>query len=155
MVDEPTVTVNQAYLKTIEKKVEDLRTLIEVSAIISSTLDFCDLMTLVMEKAKGVMGAEACSILLYDKENNKLEFDLALCREEAVSDILREKVTLDMGQGIAGWVAEASSPIIDKGCKYRQPILSRGGSADRFYDKKSHCCTTRQQKWVDWGSRDT
>ena len=52
MVDEPNVTINQAYLKTMEKKVEDLRVLIEVSAIISSTLDFCDLMNLVMEKAK-------------------------------------------------------------------------------------------------------
>jgi len=114
MVDEPNVTINQAYLKTMEKKVEDLKTLIEVSAIISSTLDFSDLMRLVMEKAKGVMDAEACSILLYNKENNKLEFDLALCREEAVSDILREKVTLDMGQGIAGWVAENQAPLLIK-----------------------------------------
>ena len=114
MVDEPTITVNQAYLKTIEKKVEDLRTLIEVSAIISSTLDFCDLMTLVMEKAKGVMGAEACSILLYDKENNKLKFDLALGREEAISDILRKRVTLDMGQGVAGWVAKHQAPLLIK-----------------------------------------
>jgi sigma-B regulation protein RsbU (phosphoserine phosphatase) len=114
MVDEPTITVNQAYLKTIEKKVEDLRTLIEVSAIISSTLDFCDLMTLVMEKAKGVMGAEACSILFYDKENNKLKFDLALCREEAISDILRKRITLDMGQGVAGWVAKHQAPLLIK-----------------------------------------
>jgi phosphoserine phosphatase RsbU/P len=117
MVSEPDITISQAYLKTIEKKVEDLKTLIEVSAIISSTLDFCDLMRLVMEKAEGVMDAEACSILLYNKENNKLEFDLALCREEAVSDILREKVTLDMGHGIAGWVAENRTPLLIKNAK--------------------------------------
>jgi sigma-B regulation protein RsbU (phosphoserine phosphatase) len=114
MIDEPTVTVNQAYLKAIEKRVEDLRTLIEVSAIISSTLDFSDLMTLVMEKTKGVMGAEACSILLYDKENNKLKFDLALSKEETISDILRKRVTLDMGQGVAGWVAEHQTPLLIK-----------------------------------------
>jgi phosphoserine phosphatase RsbU/P len=125
MVDEPTVTVNQAYLKTIEKKVEDLRTLIEVSAIISSTLDFSDLMALVMEKTKGVMGAEACSILIYDKENNKLTFDLALSGEEAVSDILRKRVTLDMGQGVAGWVAE-----------HRAPLLIKDANTDsRFYQE--------------------
>lgn len=117
MVHEPTIAVNEAYLKTIEKKVEDLRTLIEVSAIISSTLDFSELMTLVMEKAKSLMEAEGCSILLYNKETNKLEFDLALCREESVVDILKSKVSLDMGQGIAGWVAEHQTPLLIKDAK--------------------------------------
>jgi len=114
MVDQPTITVNQAYLRAIEKKVGDLRALIEVSAIISSTLDFNELMTLVMEKAKSLMNAEGCSILLYIKEINKLEFDLAICKEESIADILKSKVTLDMGQGVAGWVAEHQTPVLIK-----------------------------------------
>ena len=56
------VQVEEEYLRGIEKKMQDLSMLIEVSALISSTLDFNDLMTIVMEKAKGVMDAEACSI---------------------------------------------------------------------------------------------
>jgi sigma-B regulation protein RsbU (phosphoserine phosphatase) len=135
MVHEPTISVNEAYLKTIEKKVEDLRTLIEVSAIISSTLDFSELMTLVMEKAKGLMKAEGCSILLYNKETNKLEFDLALCRDESVVDILKSKVSLDMGQGIAGWVAEHHTPLLIKDVK----------ADSRFYPGADQltCFTTR------------
>jgi phosphoserine phosphatase RsbU/P len=135
MVDEPTIPVNQAYLKTIEKKVEDLKTLIEVSAIISSTLDFNELMTLVMEKAKSLMKAEGCSILLHNKETNKLEFDLALCREESVADILKSKVSLDMGQGIAGWVAEHQTPLLIKDAK----------ADSRFYPDADQltCFTTR------------
>lgn len=100
MIKEPTVTVSKDYLKNIEKKVQDFKTLIEVSTIISSTLDFNDLITLVMEKAKKVMDAEACSILLYNKDTNKLEFEVALCKKESTSETLKEKVTLDMGQGI-------------------------------------------------------
>jgi sigma-B regulation protein RsbU (phosphoserine phosphatase) len=135
MVDEPTIPVNQAYLKTIEKKVEDLRALIEVSAIISSTLDFNELMTLVMEKAKSLMKAEGCSILLHNKETNKLEFNLALCREESVADILKSKVSLDMGQGIAGWVAEHQTPLLIKDAK----------ADSRFYPDADQltCFTTR------------
>jgi sigma-B regulation protein RsbU (phosphoserine phosphatase) len=135
MVDEPTIPVNQAYLKTIEKKVEDLKTLIEVSAIISSTLDLNELMTLVMEKAKSLMKAEGCSILLHNKETNKLEFDLALCREESVADILKSKVSLDMGQGIAGWVAEHQTPLLIKDAK----------TDSRFYPDADQltCFTTR------------
>lgn len=106
------VTVQEDYLKSLEKSVEDLKTLMEVSAAISSTLDFNELMTVVMEKAKNVMDAEACSILLYNEKTDKLEFEVALCRDESASDILKKKITLDRGQGIAGHVAESLEPLL-------------------------------------------
>lgn len=112
MSEKNKVTVSEDYLKNIEKKVEDLKTLIEISTIISSTLDFNNLMNLVMEKAKAVMDAEACSILLYNKNTNKLEFEVAICKECTTVDFLKQQVTLDMGQGIAGWVAQNLTPII-------------------------------------------
>ena len=135
MVDDRNISINKDYLDRIEKKTEALRALIEVSAIISSTLDINELMTLVMEKAKSLMKAEGCSILLYNKETNKLEFDLALCREESVADILRSKVSLDMGQGIAGWVAEHQTPLLIKDAK----------TDSRFYPGADQltCFTTR------------
>jgi sigma-B regulation protein RsbU (phosphoserine phosphatase) len=134
-MEEPIISVNKDYLKTMEKKMGGLKALIEVSAIISSTLDFNDLMALAMEKAKGFMNAEACSILLYNKETNKLEFDLALCREESVVDILKSKVSLNMGQGIAGWVAEHQTPLLIKDAK----------TDSRFYPDADQltCFTTR------------
>jgi sigma-B regulation protein RsbU (phosphoserine phosphatase) len=112
MEEERKVTVSDHYLRSLEKKVEDLNTLIEVSSIISSTLDFDDLITLVMEKAKKVMNAEACSILLYNRETNRLDFALALCKRQPVSDTLKERVSLEMGQGIAGWVAKHQKSVI-------------------------------------------
>ncbi|TAL66600.1 MAG: hypothetical protein EPN88_08195, partial [Bacteroidetes bacterium] len=68
MSSRPPISVDEAYLEGIEKKVEDLRMIMEVSVIISSTLDFNELVTVVMEKAKKVMDAEACSILFYNKD---------------------------------------------------------------------------------------
>jgi sigma-B regulation protein RsbU (phosphoserine phosphatase) len=108
----PTISVDETYLKGIEKKVEDLGMIMEVSVIISSTLDFNELITVVMEKAKKVMDAEACSILFYNKDTHKLEFEVALCKEESASEILKKTVTLDIGQGIAGWVAENLQPLV-------------------------------------------
>lgn len=145
MINDRNIPINKDYLERIEKKVEALRALIEVSAIISSTLDFNELMTLVMEKAKGFMNAEACSILLYNKTTNKLEFDLALCSEESVSDILKSKVTLEIGQGIAGWVAE-----------HQTPLLIRDAKTDRrFYPEADRltCFTTRSLMAVPLVSR--
>jgi len=113
MAKKPTVAVPKDYLKKIEKKVQDLETLIEVSTIISSTFDFNELIKLVMEKAKKVMNAEACSILMYNRETKKLEFEVALCKT-GESAALKDKVSLDIGQGIAGWVAENKKPLIIK-----------------------------------------
>lgn len=112
MTEEPKITVSEDYLRGIERKVENLKILIEVSSLISSTLELNELMPLVMEKAKNVMDAEACSILFYNAETNKLEFEVAMCDEGSKSDILKKTITLDMGQGIAGWVAENRKPLI-------------------------------------------
>jgi len=135
MMDDRITTINKDYLKTIEKRLDGFRALIEVSAIISSTLDFNELMTLVMEKAKSLMKAEGCSILLYNQKTNQLEFDVALCREESIADILKSKVSLEMGQGIAGWVAEHQTSLLIKDAK----------TDSRFYPDADQltCFTTR------------
>jgi sigma-B regulation protein RsbU (phosphoserine phosphatase) len=112
MAEERKVTVSEERLMSIEKKVDNLTLLVEVSSIISSTLELDELMPLVMERAKNVMDAAACSILFYNRETNKLEFEVAMCAEDAASDLLKKKITLDMGQGIAGWVAEHREPLI-------------------------------------------
>ncbi len=132
MTNERTITIKEEYLETVERKVEALKALIEVSALISSTLDFNDLMCLVMEKAKGFMGAEACSILLYNKESKHLEFDLALCQEESMSDILKRKIVLELGQGIAGWVAEHQTPLIIKDAKSDSRFYAEADRLTRF-----------------------
>lgn len=114
MPEERTVTVSLKYLKQLEKKVESLKPFLEISPIIASTLDFNDLMTLVMDKAKLLLAADACSILLLNKVTNKLEFEVALGLESSANEILKKKISLDMDQGIAGWVATHMKPLIIK-----------------------------------------
>ncbi len=112
MEHEPEVSISREHLRNIERKVQQLKHLMEVSTIISSALELDDLMPLVMEKAKSVMVAEACSILFYNKTTDKLEFEVALCSEDSTSTVLKQTITLDMGQGIAGWVAQHRELLI-------------------------------------------
>jgi len=112
MEEKRPLTAAEEHLKNMEQKVEDLRMLMDVSSIISSTLDFNELMGLVMERAKEVMQADACSILVYNKKTNRLEFELALGKNEATGEALKEHVTLGLGEGIAGWVAQNREPVI-------------------------------------------
>ncbi|MCL5023514.1 MAG: SpoIIE family protein phosphatase [Nitrospirae bacterium] len=112
MGEEAKLTGSEKRPGDTEKKVNELRLLLEVSPIISSTLELDELMPLVMEKAKDMMDAEACSILFYNRETDKLEFEVALCAEDSASEVLRQKITLDMGQGIAGWVAQNREVLV-------------------------------------------
>jgi sigma-B regulation protein RsbU (phosphoserine phosphatase) len=106
--------------------VEALKVLTETSPVISSTLDLQELMTIVMEKAKGVMNAEACSILLYNRETKKLEFEVALGGEDSTSALLKKKIILDMGQGIAGWVAKNKKLLVIKDVKTTNGFFRSG-----------------------------
>jgi len=129
------VSVSEQYLKKLEKKVEDLKILSEVSALISSTLDLGELMTLVMEKAKSLMYAEACSILLYNSDTKKLEFEVALCEESDASNILKKKITLDIGQGIAGWVAKHQKILIINDVQKDKRFYQKADRATGFITK--------------------
>jgi sigma-B regulation protein RsbU (phosphoserine phosphatase) len=112
MSEDPRPHDSELYLRTLEKKIENFRTVTEISALIASTLELSELMPLVMEKAKAIVEAEACSILFYRKETNTLEFEVALCDDGQVSDTLKKTVTLRVGEGIAGWVAEKKEPLV-------------------------------------------
>jgi sigma-B regulation protein RsbU (phosphoserine phosphatase) len=96
-------------LESLKKKIDDLTSLIDVSAIISSTLDLEELMNLVMEKAQAVMNAEASSVMLLNEETGELECEIAL---GTVQEKIKDKIHLKVGQGIAGWVAQQGEAII-------------------------------------------
>ena len=135
MADDAMVTIPAGSLRALERKVESFKTLVEISTIISSTLDLEELMSLVMEKAKGVMGAEACSILFYNRDMQKLEFEVAVCEEGDASNILKKKVLLDIGQGIAGWVAEHLEPLVIEDVK-KDPRFFQGADKMTGFETK-------------------
>ncbi len=74
----------------------------ELSSLLSSAIELDQLMPLVIDRAKQDMDAEACSILFYNRETNKLEFEVAICAEDDTCSVLKKMISLDIGQGIAG-----------------------------------------------------
>jgi len=56
-----------------------------------------------------VMGAEASSVMLINDETGFLECEVALGE---VGQQVKEKITLKMGEGIAGWVAQSGKAVI-------------------------------------------
>lgn len=88
------------------KKVE---TLIELNSLINS--DFSEDRTLlerIVESAMILSDGEAASLLLLNKNDNKLYFEVALGSKG--SEV--QKFSLNLGDGIAGWVAKNNKSLI-------------------------------------------
>lgn len=96
-------------LESLERQVENLSKLVEINGIINSTLNINRLLSIIMEMIKDIMSTEASSLLLFDEEKKELVFKVALGE---AGDELMEKYRVQLGQGIAGWVAMNRKDII-------------------------------------------
>jgi Nif-specific regulatory protein len=84
-------------------------TLIEINTLINSNYtDVKVLLRKIIESATRLMEAEASSLLLVNPENNKLYFEIALGSKGAEV----QRFSLNMGEGIAGWVAANNHSLI-------------------------------------------
>jgi HD-GYP domain-containing protein (c-di-GMP phosphodiesterase class II) len=95
-------------LKRIEERVDRLALLSQLSQILNSTLEHREVRKRAIEAATQLMKAETGSLLLIDERKKELYFDVALGdKEETIKTI-----TLGLGEGIAGWVAQKGKPLI-------------------------------------------
>ncbi len=86
-----------------------LNTLIEINALINSNYkDAKALLTRIIESATRLTMGEASSLLLVNSENNKLYFEISLGSKG--SEL--KNFSLNMGEGIAGWVAKNTTSLI-------------------------------------------
>lgn len=85
------------------------KTLIEINELINSQYsDTNVLLNRILESATLLTGGEASSLLLVHPSNNKLYFEIALGSKG--KDV--KQFSLNMGEGIAGWVAKHNTSLI-------------------------------------------
>ncbi len=89
-------------------KAEQLREIIEVSALITSSLDPREVRRRAVEAATRLVDAERASLLLVERAGGRLYFEVALGED---TDNL-SRVRLVPGQGIAGSVLQSCAPVI-------------------------------------------
>ena len=88
---------------------EKLEVLFDIYARINSNYaDLKGLLTLIIESATELTEGEASSLLLVDPETNTLFFEIALGPKGPSV----KQYSVNMGEGIAGWVAEKNTSLI-------------------------------------------
>ncbi len=126
----PKDSVNE--LKNIFQR---MRFLHEVSQKISEKKPLAKLLNEIMESSKIVMAAEASSLLLYEPEDKKLYFQVATGKKGKVV----KKYSVDLGAGIAGWVAKNKQPLLIEDC-YKDSRFNPDYDRQTNFRTKSMIC---------------
>jgi len=95
-------------IEEVEEEKLGLEEIIEANFVINRTLRLEELIETILEVARSVLRCETASIMLYNENTNELEFKVSL--DEGGKNLLKR--TLNMGEGIAGTVAQTLKPYI-------------------------------------------
>ncbi|MGQ9631927.1 MAG: PP2C family protein-serine/threonine phosphatase [bacterium] len=118
-----------------DKLSEALITLHRVSLIVNSSLRLDEVLDRIIASAAEVVRAEASSILLIDEERRKLYFEVA--RGDKGEKVKNYK--LNIGEGIAGWVAETGKPMLVRDAA-REPRHYAAISREIGYEVRNLLC---------------
>jgi sigma-B regulation protein RsbU (phosphoserine phosphatase) len=92
----------------LEQEVAALRRVVEITALLSSTLNLDELLGRIMSSAAELLEADTSSLLLADEDSGELRIAVAV--GETGAEVLDQRVPA--GQGIAGWVMERGEPVV-------------------------------------------
>ena len=90
----------------LRRRIRELTALTEASMAINSVMNTERLLEEILELSREVMTAEASSLLVL--ESGKLQFVVA----RGTAGPALKSTTVDLGQGIAGWVAQTGEPLL-------------------------------------------
>lgn len=125
----------------VPAQIEQLETMIELSALMNSSLEATDVREQAMKAAGTLVNCEAASLLFINPETGGLYFDVAL----GAGGKALKTIELKKGEGIAGWVAERREPIII-GDAQKDPRLYRQADQKSGFRTRNMLCVPVQTK---------
>ncbi len=99
---------SEDVLHLLERRNEELETLVEIGKALTSSLDLREILTIIMDKVSSLLKPETWSLLLLDEVTDELTFEIAV---SPAADRLKN-IRLQKGEGIAGWVALHGEPLL-------------------------------------------
>ncbi len=119
----------------LSRENERLYKVLEVNAIISSSLNLTVVLDTLMDKAKEVLEAEASSLMLLDEEAGELFFHTVKGEN---SDAIKQ-IRLKLGEGISGWVAQEKKPVLVADCSSDPRFSNKADQLSSFVTRTMMC----------------
>ncbi|RJQ40006.1 MAG: HD domain-containing protein [Nitrospiraceae bacterium] len=127
-----------------DNKLAQLNTLMELTALVNSTLDTHEVRKRAIEAATRLVNAEAGSLILKDKENNELFFEVALGdKGEKVKEMRLKK-----GEGIAGWVAEKGETVVVHDVQSDPRFFRGADDRSEFFTRDMICVPVKTKEEI-------
>lgn len=127
-----------------ERKLKQLNTLIELTAIINSSLDTMEIRERAIEAATKLVDAETGSLLLIDYETGELFFEVALGNKGKHIKTMR----LKKGEGIGGWVAEHGESLIINDVQSDSRFFKGADTKSSFVTKNMICVPVKTKEKI-------
>ena len=118
--------------EALSREQEKLRALQDIGAALGSTLDLNELLILVLDRVSQLMEADRSTLYLLDEETGQLWSKVA--QGEDIHEI-----RLELGEGIAGWVAKHGRPLNIKDA-YQDPRFDAEWDRRTGYRTRSILC---------------
>ena len=131
-------------LQRIEDREGRLALLSRLGQILNSTLEQQEVRKRAIEAATQLMKAERGSLLLLDDKRGKLYFEAAP-RDQGKT---LKTITLNVGEGIAGWVAQKGRPLIVNQAERDPRFYKAVNGRTRFKTRNLICTPVKVKKKV-------
>jgi len=126
---------NALLIEDLRQRNAELTTLIDIDRAVNATQDLDHLLRVILNSAARVMQAEGSSLVLHDREGEKLRFYLAT----GPSGENLTHLAMLPGQGIVGWSIERREPVYVEDA-YQDPRFAQEVDALTGFETHSLLC---------------
>ena len=114
--------------------------MVETSLVLGSDLELSTLLAKLVALAEKMLGAELSSVMLLDEHRQALHWEIA---DGRVSTGVLGRMTLAIGEGIAGAVAATGEPIVVTDAEQDPRVARRVDAATGFHTRSIVCVPIR------------
>jgi len=102
-----TAIANAQLFAEVQRRAQAMISLAETARVVTATLNVDEVLHRILLQTQDTLAVEAASLALYDEEKECLTYEVAIGR--GAEDIIG--LSLEKGEGIAGWVFEQDKPL--------------------------------------------
>ncbi len=132
----------KGLVRDLQRRDAELAMMVEIAKALTSTLNLEEVLNVIMDRVSRLLKPTAWSLLMVDKENDDLVFEIAVSPTESSLKGTR----LGKGVGIAGWVAGHAESLLIPNLRNDERFCDAEDHAASFTTRSIVCIPVKSQE---------